>query len=321
MKLKSSQTLLAIIISIQSAALSSADKMVLNVLTDSAEHQSLSQAVTEIIRSLEGDTPSATTVIKVTSHDADAKYIDPFTETIVRSINGLFEFHIRVSDGGKATIVKQTSHNALLIVSQAMTTRRMVKFLWSWRFESSRKILIVCLASTFSPLEMELMLNIMWRKFALNVHVVSLEANGDVALRTYFPFVKDCCGQVHPVLWNIYRNATFVLQREHFPRKNVNFHRCALSVAVFHAPPFFMLNESGTIDADGVDGKVLKTLASELNFSINYVVVSQDVRWGELYANQSATGATEMVRLIAIEKGSTAWHHVQQRVGFDVDCS
>lgn len=48
------------------------------MITDSAQRRSLSQAVREIIRALDGDTPSATFVIKVTSQDVDVKNIDLF---------------------------------------------------------------------------------------------------------------------------------------------------------------------------------------------------------------------------------------------------
>lgn len=308
MKLKSSKTcfVVVLLVLIQSTSLSSAGKTTLNEITNSVEHQRLSQAVREIIRSLDvgsnGDTPSATDVIKVTSHDVHGKDIDPFTETVLRNINGLFEFHIRDYDITKN--IKRTRHNALLIVSKAMPEREIEEFLLSYNFESQKKLLIILLDKTFSPLQphikltVQALLEIMWRKFTLNVHVVTAASNGDVIFHTYFPFTKDFCGQVHPVVWNIYRNGTFVMQREHFPRKNENLFRCALNVAVFNAAPYMIvLDDSGAIDVDGVDGKLLKTLANELNFTIKYNVVSDDWRWGEIYANQSATGALKLVSL------------------------
>lgn len=300
MKLKISQSLLTIIVLIESAPLSSAD-MMLNVITDFAELRSLSQAVTEIIRSLDGDKPSATNVIKVTSHEDEGaagnvgSRIDLFTETILRDINGLFEIHIQ-------KIASRTDHNALLIVSSEMAIHEIENFLRSFNFDSTRKLLIVLLErENFPPLEssIKLMLDIVWRKFILNVHVVSASRNGDVLLHTFFPFTKDFCGQVHPVLYNIYRNGAFVMQREHFPRKTDNFFGCPLTVAVFEAPPYIMLineNASDTVDVEGADGDSLKTLSSRLNFSINFSVVSDDLRWGEIYANESATGAQQLVR-------------------------
>ena len=291
-------TILVVLTNLMQSAspLSSAGKMILNEITDPAGHQ-VSQAVIKIIRSLVGDRTSAMDVIKVTSLDVDMKNIDLFVETVIRNNHGFFEYRIR--DYSKT---KVTQNDVLLIVDYC-STREIENFLLSCKFESHKKVLIVLLGKTFPPLKghIKLMLDIMWRKFILNVNVVTVtsspQRNGDVHLNTYFPFSKDFCGQVHPVVWNIYRNGTFLSRREHFPRKNENLFKCPLNVAVFDAPPYMkVLNESGTIDVDGVDGNLLKTLSNELNFNINYEVVSEDVRWGELYANQSATGAIELVR-------------------------
>jgi hypothetical protein len=290
MKLKILQNFLIIFL-IESASLSS------------AQHQSLSQAVREIIGSLDGGVTTSTTklsVIKVTSHEVDAKIIDPFTEPIVGGFNGLLEIHMREYD--EAWALKPVRNHALLVASSAMSIREMEKFLLSFRFESQHKLVVVFIDKASSPLaavnNVKRMLDIMWRKFILNVHVVTHESNGDVALNTYFPFSEDFCGQVRPVVWNIYRNGAFVELRENFPRKTDDFQRCQLKVAVFNAAPYMIvLNTSGSIDVDGVDGNVLKTLARDLNFSINYVVVSDDVRWGEINANRSATGALELVSL------------------------
>jgi hypothetical protein len=300
MKLKNFKSLLTMtIFVIESASLSSAgDKMMLNMITKSSlEHQSLSQAVTEIIRSLEGKA-SVTNVIKVTSPDGDIKNIDLYTETIVKHINGPFELHIRDCDDVKRT-VKHSEYNVLLLLSEAKTIREMEFFLSSLDFESDKKVFIVFLDKSFpsSQNNIKLMLDIMWRKFILNVHVVTREANGDVQFHTFFPFAEDFCGQVHPVVWNIFRNQAFVKQREHFPRKDENLFRCALRVAVFNAPPYMIVKEDryGKIDLDGIDGNLLKMLSNELNFMINFTVVSEDVRWGEIYSKENATGAFQLV--------------------------
>jgi anti-anti-sigma regulatory factor len=248
----------------------------------SEQHQSLSQAVLEIIGSLdEGDAASAKlSVIKVTSLEADDIVIDLFIEVIVRGFGGVLEIHDEPTP---------TRNHALIIATSALSIE---KFLRSFRFDPQNKLIVTIVASSPSAAAVKRMLDVMWRKFILNVHVVTREGNGDVALSTYFPFGEDFCGQVHPVVWNIYRKGAFVEQRDHFPRKTDDFHRCQLSVAVFNAAPYMVLNGS---DVEGVDGNVLKTLARELNFSINYVYVSDDERWGEIHANRSATGALELV--------------------------
>lgn len=285
MKLKTLNFLLVVLI--QSASLSS------------AQHQSLPQAVCEIFRSLDKSDPASAklSVIKVTSHEIDNEIIDPFTEAVVRGFNGLLEIHAREYDEAKA--LKVTRNHALLIASTATTIRQMEKFLSSFRLETQQKLVVAFVGENSSPSaaanNVKRLLDVMWRKFILNVHVVRSQ-NGDVALNTYFPYGEEFCGQVHPVVWNIYRNGAFLHQREHFPRKTHDFSGCRLSVAVFNAPPYMIvLNGNGNVSVDAVDGRILQTLARELNFSINYVVVSDDLRWGEIHANRSATGALELV--------------------------
>lgn len=141
------------------------------------------------------------------------------------------------------------------------------------------------------------MLDITWRNFITNVHVVTIESSEDVTLHTYFPYTKDFCGQVRPMIWNIYRDGKFIMQRDNFPRKDENFFGCPLIVAIFDAAPYMIIhNESETIDVSGVDGNALKTISCKLNFSVNVTVISEDLRWGELYDNNTATGASELVR-------------------------
>lgn len=64
--------------------------MLRNVTNNSAKHQNLFPAVIRIIRSLAGDRTSVMDVIKVTSHDVDAKNIDLFVGRVVKNIHELF---------------------------------------------------------------------------------------------------------------------------------------------------------------------------------------------------------------------------------------
>lgn len=271
-------------------------KSVSSMTTNSPDHETdhlyLSQAAIEVVGSLTNDTPSIVDIIKVTSDNADTRVVNLIIETIVRNIDKVFQY--RIQDYEERITME---NNALLVVSDAISSHEIEHFLMSLSYNSHKKVLIVFLDTTSSVLQhrIKLILNTMWRKFILNVAIINVN-DGEVHLNTYFPFSNDFCNQVHPVLWNIYRNGAFESPRDHFPQKNQNFFKCQLSVAVFHMPPYmFVINESGTVEVDGVDGNLLKTLSKKLNFAINYVIVPEDVRWGGLYANQTATGAMELV--------------------------
>jgi hypothetical protein len=54
-------------------------------------------------------------------------------------------------------------------------------------------------------------------------------------------------------------------------------------------------NKTGIVEIDGVDGKMLKLLANDLNFTVNYVIVEENLRWGEIFSNRNASGAMGLV--------------------------
>lgn len=260
---------------------------------DSPRHQKLSEAVVEIVRTLESDKPSVTLITK------SASGVDPFTETISRRLNGEIPIQIYSSI--------RTWNGVLLIVLNGTAIYEVESVLVPLNITSQEKVLIVLedIESVPSESAIKLILETMWQKFVLNVVVLLDRNDEEVHLYTFFPFTKDFCGQVHPVLWNIFKNNAFAEKREHFPSKTKDFSQCELSVAVFNAPPYMVLsNQSGTIDVEGVDGNILKTLASKLNFLLKFSIISEDLRWGEIkdsklanktQTNQNVSGALGMV--------------------------
>lgn len=263
----------------------------LNGINSVVKHTAMTRAVLEIIR----ETTSALDIIKVTSHKNDVEIIDSFVENILWGLNG----SLKLQFYNAREKAKKLCSNVLLIVSQKISNDELEALPLQNSFIADKKFLIVLLCDENSDdlfNTVKLLLGIMWRKSVMNVQVVS-KNNDDVLLKTYFPFTKDFCGQVHPVIWNIFRNGTFLQRhREHFPRKDANLFRCALKVAIFSAAPYMILaNNSGTIGVGGIDGTLLMTLSEKLNFSTEFLVVSEDFRWGEIFQNRSASGATELV--------------------------
>lgn len=261
----------------------------------SDRHKNLSNAIKEVVRSF--DTPSAMCIIKVCANeDITDEIADDLTESLAANNDDVKEIYARNYSDVNAS--RKIRMNAVLIFSSEMTILEIEDFLkLSFHFSSDKKLLIILLNPDIVQSDMKLILDITWNNFITSIHVVTIEINGDVTLHTYFPYTKDFCGQARPVIWNIYRNGKFIMQRDHFPRKDENFFGCPLIVAIFDAAPYMIIhNESETIDVDGVDGNALKTISSKLNFSLNFTIISDDLRWGELYDNNNATGASELVR-------------------------
>lgn len=297
MKTVNIHKLLFIIIFTQSALSLSEIQLRLNTI-NSGEHKTLSQAVLEIIKSFKIESTSVLDVIKVTSYKNDAKKIDPFMETFLLDFNGSFK--LQLHDTKKEKARKSSRNIVLMIIAKVLPSDEMKSLLLRYNFDTQQKFLIVLLDELSGNLnnDVKLMLDIMWRLLIVNVQVVTNinETNGEVSLQTYFPFTKDFCGQVHPVTWNTFKNGTFLVQNEHFPQKILNLFKCTLNVAIFNAAPYMIVtNNSGVIEAEGVDGKLLMTLSEKLNFSLNFFVVSEDFRWGEVFQNKTTSGALELV--------------------------
>lgn len=240
-------------------------------VVDIPEHQKSSEAVVEIIRSLESGKPSVTLITK------SASQVDRFTEIISRRLNGDIPIQIYSKI--------RTWNGVLLIVLNETSISEVENILLPLNITSQEKVLVVFEESDLAtPVAViKLILEIMWRKFVVNVQVIIHRNDDDVHLYTFFPFTNGFCGQVNPVLWNIFRSKSFEKQRDHFPSKTKDFVKCELSVAVFNAPPYMVLsNQSGTIEVEGVDGNILKTLATKFNFRMRFSVVSEDLRWGEI---------------------------------------
>lgn len=299
--------MLIISASTSSVRKSSSDAMIAKVV----ELENLLPAVRRIIRSLNEiksccTEASVTNVVEITSTTASVAvnvcsndgfvnhvesekvdlFLDVITESILRSANGLFElnkFHVH------CPMEQRIQNNVVLIVSNIVTIREIEKFLLSSIEIDSSKIFAIIVQA--KPIEdIKLMFDVMWRKFTmLNIVIISIAAGieGEFFTYTIDPFAEDSCGQVHPVAWN---SNSFDLS---------NFHLCSLGVAIFHAPPYMILSyESSKItNFSGIDGNVLRSLATKFNFTLNLTYVPEDIRWGEVRADMTASGALDLVNL------------------------
>lgn len=285
------------------------------MITGVVEHENILQAVRRVIGSLSAkgvnrccDEAAVTTVIKVTSsttteaaavnsNDGHGK-VDPYSDIVVESLlstaNGLFEFHnLHVRDNHRRNGQQQhqqwkIQHNAVLIVSRSVTNREIVEILLSYIEIDASKILTVIVQG--KPMEdIKLMLDVVWIKFTmLNIVIISVGSEGEFATFTLEPFVEDACGQVHAVAC------------DDAPFNFVNFHQCPLRVALFHAPPYLLINSAEITKFSGIDANVLRVLATKFNFTLNLTYVSEDIRWGEVRADNSSSGALSLVRMFAL---------------------
>ncbi|XP_058811317.1 uncharacterized protein LOC131676212 [Topomyia yanbarensis] len=166
---------------------------------------------------------------------------------------------------------------------------------------SGRYLIIVLAMDNVDELEIvNRILQQMWKYYMVNANVLfaSSVSPDKASMYTYFPYGKQYCEEVQPILWNAFSGGRFVLSRNHYPSKLDNLHSCPLKIALYSYSAFMQLRigtDGRVIGMDGIDVRLLNYLAGKLNFTIVPQEVPNGLRFGLIYANGTATGAMQMV--------------------------
>jgi hypothetical protein len=140
-------------------------------------------------------------------------------------------------------------------------------------------------------------LEAMWKIYISRVNVLVQPFHNDkeALMYTFHPFSMHYCEEVHPVVLNRFINSNFTINVPYFPRKTKNLHKCPIKVATFNFPPYMMYEKlgHGEYHTTGIEGILLGYLSREMNFTL--FIEEDDEKWGVLYPNGTATGATQKV--------------------------
>ena len=130
----------------------------------------------------------------------------------------------------------------------------------------------------------------LWEKDVVNSIVLAHNMDADtsratVDIHTWFPFTEDHCrgpADRTVILDQCVVNSEcqFVKNAKLFPDKMSNFHGCVLRASTFQYEPFIMSKDKKdskvTQYSEGVEIKVLQTIASQLNFTVQYLPEPQN---------------------------------------------
>ncbi|CAD7090650.1 unnamed protein product [Hermetia illucens] len=132
--------------------------------------------------------------------------------------------------------------------------------------------------------------------YIINANLIYASAD-QVDIYSFFPFTDQHCNKVMPVLYNSFRNGSFVRNIDIFPDKLTNFYDCRINVVTWPFGPHIYLRklEDGTITPEGIDGFILQVLQADLNFSVNYILPQNADDRGTIFPNGTATGAHKLM--------------------------
>ncbi|XP_038118708.1 uncharacterized protein LOC119769618 [Culex quinquefasciatus] len=127
-----------------------------------------------------------------------------------------------------------------------------------------------------------------------------------IAMYTYFPFEKNNCGQVNPVLLtNLKSHNDFNKNDILFPNKWENLHNCTLKAGTFEIKPFIIMDYSNgdfERNIDGFEAKLIEIVQRKLNFQIQYHFPAIGTQWGFIGENNS-TGLMKMIQSGQVDFG------------------
>lgn len=134
--------------------------------------------------------------------------------------------------------------------------------------------------------------------YIVNADVIVLnpdKRDEEALLYTFFPFEENNCGIINPILWNTFRNKTFIHKKNFFPKKLKNLNKCPIKIATIDTPPFMtVIKTNNNYSVDGIDGQLLSLLSQRMNFT-SVILVPDDNLWGSVYVNGTSSGCAKLV--------------------------
>lgn len=147
-------------------------------------------------------------------------------------------------------------------------------------FEYSGHFILVLIKGEF--INLSRIFDDLWK---LQIHdVIAVYENSDrtrIEIATYFPFrLSNGCSNTSPVTVNEYVNGTFLRGLQNiFVNKMKNLKQCQVKIATsLSQPPHIFSKQSndGEIKFYGRDYDLIRTMASSLNFKVNFTIFSDD---------------------------------------------
>ncbi|XP_017017960.1 glutamate receptor [Drosophila kikkawai] len=170
-------------------------------------------------------------------------------------------------------------------------------------YKRTGNFLLVYTGLESQPMEsIKIMFRRLLNMYVLNVSVF-LQRNASVHVYTYYPYGPHRCQSSLPVFYTAFQEleaGVVGLTKPLFPSKLANMHGCQLVAATFEHRPYVIL-EDDPLQKDGndrilhgIEGRIVKTLAERMNFSIK-LVEPKDKDRGQIQPDGNYTGILKMI--------------------------
>ncbi|XP_055611413.1 ionotropic receptor 21a-like [Uranotaenia lowii] len=151
----------------------------------------------------------------------------------------------------------------------------------------------------------------LWTLKIINVNIVVGKTSAiTVLIYTYHPFVTGHCDQITVQLIHFSEGGASIALPDLYPSRLQDFEGCPLTVGAIVGAPFLLIGSSGDSSTlDGVEGRLVRTLMSRLNFSIDRVVdkTPDGQLWGVSGEPHERTGMRKLIQELVVDFGVGAF--------------
>lgn len=257
----------------------------------------ISNAISRIIENVKSR-GSLGVCISMVSSDSTIKKTSEDLLNLILSKNNQSTFLIQKENFQQFQLQATSKYFNIFLIESYESFQRIYKKINPPQFDYEGKFLIVAPFSNDHLIRA--IINDLWKINIIHVNILIRSPDeNEVHLYTFFPFTKDFCHEIHPVVWKVFKNGEFSGHESFYPNKVQKMHKCIVSVTSFYTAPFMIIHEhsKGYYDYHGLDGNLLTMLSERMNFKINLTVLPEEsLRWGTLLPNGSSTGAIKMVK-------------------------
>ncbi|XP_076029745.1 ionotropic receptor 21a-like isoform X2 [Oratosquilla oratoria] len=225
---------------------------------------------------------------------SDENYLaEPITKNLARVGKSLCtNYGFLVEDSERLQAIMHNIHNSYLKLGvKFLVVTRLASYQEELQFSKTSPFnkIVNLLVATPTHLRGELVLHLFTHDFFLDNERISHRSLGLWPARSGALAVTPPEADGSRAPKDISPDSEFVF----YPKKLENFHHYKLRVVTFNHPPvvIFENQEDGSIFYDGLEIRLLKTLASSLNFDFEIEQPRDGEKWGRQLSNGSWSGA------------------------------
>lgn len=199
----------------------------------------------------------------------------------ILSSNGYTTSQKRNSTSRSRLKERRKRNFVVIILDSVNSLKSAFNGIQGWQF-SAHGFFLIILTSQPSNMELDSMLNLMWKHSVYNVDIL-LEFNKTIFAFTFFPFSRDKCHDTSAKLINQFTNSTWTSDT-FFPAKLKNFQGCTMKAACYNYGPTAQttVHPNGSTSLSGSDVDILRGIAELLNISLQIEVLTEPGSWGQV---------------------------------------